>query len=148
MTLQPSSLKARAREELVEFTILAAYLYICLGAVVLLKAATLHEVGVSDVVWGLALVKSLVLAKFMLVGRALRIGERYRHKPLIWPTLHKSFAFLILLLVLTAIEEVVVGAIHHRAVTESLSHVVGPTVLSGIALCLIMFLILLPYFAF
>ena len=51
--------------------------------------------------WGIAIVKATVLAKFMLVGRAMKIGERYTTSPLIWPTLHKAFAFLVLLVVLT-----------------------------------------------
>jgi hypothetical protein len=31
-----------------------------------------------------------VLAKFMLLGRAMKIRERFHDRPLIWPTLHKS----------------------------------------------------------
>src|SRR5690349_7498078 len=150
MTVQSATktaIRERASGELKEFLALAAYLYICLGALLLLKSAILQDAGITFTAWGIAAIKALVLAKFMLLGRALRIGEQYKHKPLIWPTLHKSFAFLILLLVLTAIEEVVVGAIHHRAVSESWSHVVGPTVLSGMALSLIMFLILVHLFA-
>ena len=50
--------------------------------------------------WGVAIVKALLLAKFMLIGRALKIGERNNTRPLIWPTLHKAFAFLVLLVVL------------------------------------------------
>src|ERR1044071_528398 len=143
-----ASVKQRAAEEFKEFLALAAYLYICLSALLLLKSAILQDAGISFTIWGIAAIKAMVLAKFMLLGRALRIGERYKHKPLIWPTLHKSFAFLLLLLVLTGIEEVVVGLIHHRPLAESLTHVVGATLLDGLATSLIMFLILIPYFAF
>jgi len=58
---------------------------------------------------GLAIVKAALRAKFMLLGRAVHIGERFRNLPLIVPTLHKSFLFLSLLVVLTLIEEIVVG---------------------------------------
>jgi len=51
----------------------------------------------------------------LLVGRAMKIGERST-RPLIWPTLHKAAAFLILLVVLTIIEDVVVGLIHHQSI--------------------------------
>ena len=40
-----------------------------------------------------------------------------------------AFMFLILLLVLTTLEEVLVGLIHGRALAASLAHVVGPTIL-------------------
>lgn len=143
-----ASLHARALEELRAFLLLAAYLYVCLGALLLLKAAILEGAGIAFTAWGVAAVKSLVLAKFMLLGRALHIGERLRYRPLIWPTLYRSGVFLILLLGLTAIEEIIVGFLHGRDLASSLAHVVGPTLPQGLAVSLIMFLILLPYFAF
>jgi hypothetical protein len=142
------SLRERAAEEFKAFIVLALYLYVCLGALLLFKSAILQEAGISFTVWGVAALKALVLAKFMLVGRALHIGERQKHKALIWPTLRKSFVFLLLLIVLTTIEEVAVGLIHHRPLTESLTHVVGATLFQGLATSLIMFLVLVPYFAF
>ena len=84
----------------------------------------------------------------MLLGRAFQLGKRFRDRPLTWPTLYHALTFLILLLVLTMIEEIVVGSIRHRPLSDSLSHVVGPTVFEGIAVCLILFLILVPYSAF
>ena len=66
-----------------------------------------------------------MLAKFMLLGRAFRVGQRYQNMPLIWPTLHRAFFFLVLLLILTTIEEIVVGLIHDRPLAESLLHVAG-----------------------
>jgi hypothetical protein len=65
-----------------------------------------------------------VLAKFILVGDAMKIGEG-RTGTLIWPTLHKAFGFLLLLVILTIIEEAVVGLFHHRSITDSLGDLVG-----------------------
>ena len=80
--------------------------------------------GISFAPWGIAIVKAVVLAKFVLLGHAMKIGERYSTRPLIWPTLHKAFAFLVLLVVLTIIEEVVVGLFHHQTVAASLDELV------------------------
>jgi hypothetical protein len=143
-----ASFRHKVLQEFKEMGALALYLYIYLGAVVLLKAAVLHDAGVNSVVWGVAAVKALLLAKFMLLGRAFQLGKRFRDRPLTWPTLYHALTFLILLLVLTMIEEIVVGSIRHRPLSDSLSHVVGPTVFEGIAVCLILFLILVPYSAF
>jgi hypothetical protein len=88
-----------------------------------------------------------VLAKFMLVGRAMKIGERYSTRPLIWPTLHKAGAFLMLLIVLTIIEEVVVGLIHHRSVAPSLDDLTGAKLDETLAGIVILFMVLIPYFA-
>ena len=143
-----ASFRQKAVREFKEMATLALYLYICLGAVMLLKAAVLQDAGVSSVVWGIAAVKALLLEKFMLLGRALHLGKRFRDKPLIWPTLYHALMFLIVLLILTTLEELIVGFIHGRAIADSLNHVVGPIFFEGLAVCLIMFLILVPYSAF
>jgi hypothetical protein len=142
-----ATLRRRAVHEFREFAILAVYLYITLGAVILMKAAVLHAHGISFTPWGLAAVKAAVLAKFMLVGRAMKIGERYAARPLIWPTLHKAFAFLVLLVVLTIIEDLVVGLLHHQPAVASLGELTGPELGETIAGIFIMLLILIPYFA-
>jgi hypothetical protein len=80
-TTAKATLGQRAVHEFKELAILTAYLYVTLGAVILMKAAVLHTAGVSFVPWGIAIVKALVLAKFMLIGRAMKIGERYTDRP-------------------------------------------------------------------
>jgi hypothetical protein len=140
-------LRQRAMREFKEFLVLSAYLYVTLGAVILMKAAVLHTHGLDITPWGTALVKALLLAKFMLAGRALGIGERALDGPLIWPTLHKTFAFLVLLIVMSIVEEAVVGMFHGRSIAASLGEFVGPRFRETLAGILIMLLVLFPYFA-
>src|SRR5271170_6431847 len=130
-----ATLQQRATHEIKELLILTVYLYITLGAVIAVKAAVLHTAGIEFAPWGLAIVKALVLAKFILIGDAMKIGEGHTG-PLIWPTLHKAFGFLLLLVILTIVEEAVVGLFHHRSIADSLAGY------------LIMLLVLIPYFAF
>jgi hypothetical protein len=68
--------REKAGEELREFIVLTAYLYICFAAVIYFKAAVLqaHDVAYAHV--GLAFVKAAICAKFMLMacfshGRAI-----------------------------------------------------------------------------
>ncbi len=148
MTNTKTTLQHRAIHELKEFVILAVYLYITLGAVVLMKTAVLHTEGIDFAPWGIAVVKAAVLAKFMLLGNAMKIGGRNTTSPLIWPTLHKAFAFLVLLIIMTIIEEAVVGLFHHQSIPSSLSELVGPRLEETIAGFVIMLLVLIPFFAF
>jgi hypothetical protein len=142
-----ATLHQRAIHELKEFAILTVYLYITLGAVIMMKTAVLHAQGIEFSPWGIAIVKAAVLAKFMLVGNAMKIGERHTG-PLIWPTLHKAFAVLLLLVILTLIEESVVGLFHHQSIAASLGDLVGSRLEETLAGYLIMLLVLIPYFAF
>jgi hypothetical protein len=146
-TTAKPSLRHRATEELKELLILSLYLYVCLGAIIIMKSAILNSVGVAFDAWGIAAVKALLLAKFMLIGKALRLGEK-KNTPLVLPTLYQSALTLVLLIVLTTLEEILVGALHHRTVKESLTHVAGDRLDMVLATFLIMFLILVPYFAF
>jgi hypothetical protein len=96
----------------------------------------------------MAIAMAVVLAKFMLLGSAMKIGERATNSPLIRPTLDRAFAFLVLLIIMTIIEEAVVGLFHHLSIAASLGELVGLRLEETIAGFLIMLLVLIPYFAF
>ena len=138
----------RAIDELKEFLVIAAYLYVCFTALAYFKAAILQAQGVSFAPFGIAAIKALICAKFMSVGHAIHLGERHKKEALIWPTLRRSFAFLVLLLVLNVLEEVILGYIHHRAVVDSIAAVGGGTMHQLIAASIVVLLILIPFFAF
>ena len=143
-----ATLPQRAVHEFRSLVILTAYLYVTLGSVIVMKAAVLHTQGIDTALWGVAIVKALVLAKFILLGKAFKVGEREDHSPLIWPVLRKAFAFLVLLLVLSTIEEIVKGFFHDRSVVDSLREMFGVRLAETGAGSLILLLVLIPYFAF
>jgi hypothetical protein len=142
------SIRDRVIGELTEFAIFAAYLYVFLAALIYLKAAILHAHDIPFVTFGFAAAKALICAKFMLIGRALHLGERFKALPLIWPTLYKSLVFLALLIALNAIEEALVGLMHHRNVMDSLAEFGGGTLDQLIASSVVALLTLVPFFAF
>jgi hypothetical protein len=116
--------------------------------VILMKTAALHTQGVEFTPWGIAIVKAVVLAKFMLLGEAVKIGGRTTTGALIWPTLRKAFGLLVLLIIMTIIEEAVVGLFHGKSIAASLGEMFGPRLEETLAGYLIMLLVLLPYCAF
>ena len=141
-------LRERVVGELQELLVLTIYLFIVIWAMNAMKAAVLRSHGVEFVFWGVAIVKALLLAKFVMLGRALKLGGHNTHRPLIWPMLRKTFTFLMLLIVLTIVEEVVVGLFHHRSIGESLGELFGQRLLETLAGALLLLLVLVPYFAF
>ena len=143
-----ASIGERAVSELKEFLVVAAYLFICFSALAYLKYAILQAQDVAFAPFGFAAAKALICAKFVSIGHALHLGERHKTRALIWPTLYRSLVFLALLLVLNIAEEVAVGLMHHRAAAESVSEFGGGTIQQLIATSLIVFLVLVPFFAF
>ena len=146
-TAAKPNLQQRAKTELREFAIIAAYVYVTLGAITLMKTAVLHTYGVEISPYGIVAVKAMVLAKFMLLGRAMKIGEGVSDKPLIWPTLYRAVAFLLLLVVMTLIEEAVVGLFHHRSIADSLGDLLGVRLEETIVGYVLALLVLIPFFA-
>jgi hypothetical protein len=142
------SIRERAIAELKEFLVIAAYLYVCFTALLYLKSAILQAEGIPFAPFGLAAIKALICAKFMSIGHALRLGDRYRTEALIWPTLYRSLVFFVLLFVLNALEEALVRFIHHSNLTHVFLDMAGGTLQQLIATSFIMLLILIPFFAF
>jgi hypothetical protein len=145
---QPLTGRHRLAHEIKVYAGISLYLYVCFGTILLYKESVLEAHGLSYAPYGLAAAKALILGKFMLIAQALHIGERYKHKPLIYMVLYKSVIFLIVLVALSFVEEIVVGAIHGRAVIQTISEIAGGRWLEIAMTCALLWLILLPYFAF
>ena len=137
----------RAGHTLGQFAVIFVYLFVCFGAIVLHKAAVLRAVGVSFAPWGFAAVKAFILGKFMLIGHEIHLGERFTGRPLIYPTIYRSGVFLLFLLMLSAIEEMVSGALRGQTTAETAAALFGSRLYEVLSATLIMFLALLPYFA-
>ena len=142
------SIGKRITDEFIEFAIIAAYFYVFFTAILFLKASILKAEGIPFAPFGFAAIKALICAKFASLGHALHLGERFKNLPLIWPTLYRSVVFLLLLLVLNVMENVVAGFMHNKKIADSLAEMGGGTPDQMIATILVMFLILIPFFAF
>ena len=89
MDITIQTLKQRAYHEMKEFLIIALYLWVVLGLLLLYKSVILNQ-GISYLDHGVALVNALVLGKFVLIARAFHLGEQANDAPLIYPTLLKG----------------------------------------------------------
>jgi hypothetical protein len=144
-----TELARRARHELYEFLAISAYLWVCFGALSLYKAAVLRSVGVEFAPLGLAAVKALISAKFIMLLQALKLGERpKREAKIVAVILRKALVFTLFLIILTVIEELLVGYIHGKESREILSEMAGGTVPQALSVGVLIFLIMIPFFGF
>src|SRR3954471_5670519 len=81
-------MKQKLEHELKEFAVISLYFYICFAAILFYKATVLQAEGIGYAPFGLAVVKALILGKFVLLGHAAHVGERFAQKPLIYPALY------------------------------------------------------------
>lgn len=142
-----ASLAQRARRELYGFLVVSAYLYVCFGALIFYKSSILRSEGIAFAAYGLAIAKALILGKFLLTLEAFKIGEDKQHaRSALSSILRKSLLFTLLLFALTVVEELIVGHLHGRTSREVLSEIAGGTWQQVIAVAILLFLILVPYF--
>jgi len=145
----PPTLKERARRELVEYAVIAVYLYVCFGALILYKTAILNEQGVAFAPFGFAAAKALILGKFLLLLQAAKIGNKgIGGGRMAIDIARNALLFALLLIVLAVVEELVVGRFHGRMAADVLGEMTGHSVLQVLATALLMVLVLVPYFAF
>lgn len=143
---QGRSLKQRLLHEVEEYGTIFLYLYIAFATVIFYRDAVLRAQGIALASYGFALVKALVLAKFMVIGQAVRIGERVTPRRRIVTALFRSSAFLVLLILLSVIEEALVGAIRGRGALHEIEAMGGGNLWEMLATALLLWVILLPYF--
>jgi hypothetical protein len=90
---QPVTRRQRLVHGLKEYAAISIYLYVVFGALLLYKTSTLQAYGDDYTPYGLAAVKALILAKFMLVAHEMHLGERHRNKSLVYKILYRSIIF-------------------------------------------------------
>lgn len=140
------ALKEWLREELRNFALVAAYLWICFSVLMLYKSAVLREAGVHFLPLGFAIGKALILAKFLLISQ--RAAKYTRHaRTLGGDILLQSLLCLLLLLVLTAVEELLVGWARGHSIAQTIAEYARRSPLEMFVECLLLLLVLVPLVA-
>jgi hypothetical protein len=145
------SVKKRATEELKKFAVLAVYLWVFLGVFEIHRTLVLRgQVPGLELSYrtGSALVKALVLAKFMLIADTVWVVKIFKDKALVYSILFKSAVYAAILVCMDILEEVIVGMFHGKPAAHGMTEVGGGG-MKGIVLVGIMaFVLLIPLFAF
>ena len=144
----PMTFAQKAKREMIRYLTISAYLFVCLGALILYKGAILHAEGIPFTHFGLAAAKALILGKFMLLAETFKFGERAAPGRIAMQILTKSLMFALLLIVLSFTEEVIVGLVQGRKALDVAVNFAGGTLPQVFAASLLMVLIMVPYFAF
>jgi hypothetical protein len=143
-----TSLKEKAKEEFKKFWAIAIYLGLVFGAFAWSRRLILAESGISYVHYGGAVIEALILAKVILIGQTLKLGQRSEDEPLIVSVLLKSVMFALFVALFSGVEHLVEGLIHR----ETWDSIVRGLVANGrnevIARILAVLVTFIPFFAF
>jgi HlyD family secretion protein len=140
-------LKSGAIEETRKLFWIFLYLWVLLSLLSLHKGLVLkEEYLLYD--QGFALINALVLAKVVLIGEFFNLGDNFKNRPLIYPILFKSAVFAALLICFHIIEQAFRGLLGGMTFSQSISTIGGGKLQGILMLGIIMFVVLMPFFAF
>jgi len=143
-----SSLKEKAKEEFKMFWVIAIYLALMFSAFFTYRRLTLHESGITYLHYGAGVIEALILAKVILIGRALGLGRRFEEKPLIVSVLFKSIIFGAFVGVFSVIEHVIDGLAHHETWDVIAQHLFSGGRDEIFAKTLVVIVTFIPFFGF
>lgn len=135
-------------DEMKRFLVMFFYLWLLLGLFVINEKVTLRQHGIDFAPHGFAFINALVLAKVMLVAEDLNLGARLQARPLIYPIVTEALILAILFIAFHVVEQMVIGLVGGESVAASVPAIGGGGLVGLACVALILFVSLIPYFAF
>jgi hypothetical protein len=142
------TLKEKASEEFRRFLVIFLYLWIVFGLLSIHKSIILSQHHLDTEENAFAIINAFVFAKVLLIGEHFNLGTRFRDRPLIYPILYRSFVFSLVLIGFHIVESVAMGLFHGRTIAESLPPFLGWNPRGLLAVGIMCFVLLLPFFGF
>lgn len=113
-------LKEKAAEELRLLVLITAYLAVFFVSFLTYKRLLQRDEGVSAFRYGYALFEALIVAKVILIGKAMGLGKKAGRRTLAFAVVRSSLVYGALVLVFEILEQIVEGLLHHKTLLASL----------------------------
>ncbi|MDZ7648143.1 MAG: hypothetical protein U5K54_13720 [Cytophagales bacterium] len=143
-----SGWKEVVKHEVREMAIIFIYLSLFFCTFTLYRQLVVSELGIAYWDYGFVLVKALIFAKVILLGKLLPITRIYDNKALVIPTIYKVALFSVFAILFEILEQGVGSLIHgkeFREVFVELKNIGWSELLSRVLLMTAAFM---PFFAF
>jgi hypothetical protein len=140
--------KHKLVHELRQLVGISLYLFLFFGVFRLYTRLILSEYPIDYFRYGLTLLKSVALAKIILTGEAIRLGERRTRHPLIVLTFYYAVVFSAFALVFEVLEHLVLGGVHGTDPMTVLGEIQEHGWPHLLAMTMVVFFAFLPFFAF
>jgi hypothetical protein len=145
--VKTAELKSQFYEETKKYILLTVYIAMILGGLKIYKRMILTEYHVSYFSYGFGLFESMMLAKIILLGNFLGIGERFRERPLIIKILYKAFVMSLMALFFSILEYAVEGLWFNRDIAGISLEIINKGKGELLAHTAVMFINFIPLFA-
>lgn len=143
-----NSLKKKIKHEFYVFLSYFLFLAFFISVFILYKQLILSEYALSTYKYSYGLVEALVLAKIIMIGEALKLGERFSYRSLIIPSLYKTVIFSLFVLFFSVLEHFVIGYFTGDNMRVVFQNLLNEGIYEVLARVLIMAFVFLFFFAF
>jgi len=141
------SLKDKARHELVEYGFNIIYLTLVFASFTEYRRLLLAAHDITYENYWVALIEAVVLGKVIMIGGVFHLGRGLEAKPLIYPTLYKTFVFIIFIGIFKLIEHAIKGLWDGVGIAGGLIEYFDKGLHEVLANSLVVFVALIPFFA-
>jgi hypothetical protein len=141
-------LKEKAAEELRLMLLISAYLAAVFVAFLTYRRLVSREFGVTAFHYSYALIEALVVAKVILIGKALGLGRKTGGKALAVSVLRSSLVYGALVGAFAVLEYLIEGLVHGKTIATSLQAFWDQGVYEILGRTLVLIVAFIPFFAF
>lgn len=142
-----TGLKQKIFHEMVEYWINVIYLTLVFAAFTQYRRFVLAAYDITYTNYWISVIEALILAKVIMIGNVFHLGRGFEQKPLIYPTIYKTFVFSLFVGAFTLLEHMIKGLWKGEGLMGGMSALLAKghhELLSG---CLVILVALLPFFA-
>lgn len=92
-------------------------------------------------------IEAAILAKVIMIGDALRLGRRFRNRPLAVVTLYRTVVFSVLAAVFSLLEHIVGAMIHGKTLADGIAEITNHGLDEELAKCVVLVAAFVPFFS-
>ena len=140
-------LKEKAAEEFRLFLLIAGYLAAFFVAFLTYRRLISREFGINSFHYGFALIEAMIIAKVILIGKAMGLGKKGDGRALAFKVLRSSLAYGALVAVFAVLEHVIEGLVHGKTLGASLEAFLDTGLYEILGRALVLFVAFIPFFA-
>lgn len=132
-----------------EIKILCTYtlmLFVMFSIFDIYERLLLNDYSSTTLHYGYSLIEALILAKVIMIGEAVHLGEKFKNRPLIIPVIYKTIMFSLLLFLFNFIEHYLEGYFSGNTIQQTFDEVMQQRINIILAKNFIMIIIIAQFF--
>jgi hypothetical protein len=138
--------KKKLLREMANYWLTVLYMAVVFSVFFNYRRLILAHYQITFTNYGIGIINAMILAKVVLVAETLRLGRGFEGKPLVVPTLYKTFWFTVCVAIFYAAEQFVRGLIGGLGPTGAMDKVISRLNYEWLSGVLLVFFAFIPFF--